>query len=164
VDLINDGLRIEQEIRRSYKVKAFKPAMILLIINSKDIISLFGRTYFSSFISAKTAPISHFFIIPSSILFSMVFCFAENLKFFALFYLAQLLRTLNNRLKLLKRIDQQSGYKVLQEFEEISKMYEKLLEFAERICKLLKYHTTALVVYSLILTSTKVLNEVLVQI
>jgi hypothetical protein len=111
-------------------------------------------------INAKNAPISHFFAIPSSALFTLVFCFAENLKFFALFYLAQLLRTLNNRLKLLKRIDRNSGFEVLLAFEEISKMYEKLLVFAERMCKLLKYHSTALVIYALILTSSKVLSKI----
>jgi hypothetical protein len=163
VDLINDGLEIEQEFRRSYNVKAWKPAKLLLIINTKDIISLIGRTFFSSTLNSKTAPISHFFAIPNSIIFSMVFCFAENLKIFSFFYLAQLLRTLNDRLELLKRIDRKSVFEVLLAFEEISKMYEKLLVFAERICKVLKYYTTALVIYALILTSAKVLSKNLDQ-
>jgi hypothetical protein len=138
VDLINDGLKIEQEFRRRYKVKAWKPAKLLLIINSKDIISLIGRTYLMSALNKKKAPISHFFAIPNSIIFSLVLCFTENLKFFVLFYLAQL-------------------------FLEISKMYEKLLVFAERICKVLKYYTTALVIYALILTTVKVLSKILIK-
>jgi hypothetical protein len=157
VDLINDGLEIEQEFRRSYNVKAWKPAKLLLIINSKDIISLIARIYFMSTLNSKTAPISHLWIFPSSALVSLILCFAENFKFFALFYLAQLLRTLNNRLKVLKKIDRNSGYEVLLAFEKISKIYGKLLEFAERICKLLKYHTTAFVIYALVLTSAKVI-------
>jgi hypothetical protein len=156
VDLINDGLKIEQGFRRSFNVKAWNPAKLLFIINSKDIISLITRIYFTLSLNAKNAPISHFFIIPSSISFTLVFCFAENLKFFALFYLAQLLRTLNERLKFSKRIDRKNDKEALLTFEEISKMYEKLLAFAERMCKLLKYHTTALVIYSFILTSAKV--------
>jgi hypothetical protein len=80
----------------------------------------------------------------------------ENLKIFSLFYLAHLLRTLNDRLKILKQIDRQSDFEELQAFEKISKMYGRLVIFTEAICRLLKYHTTAIIIYLLILTSAKV--------
>jgi hypothetical protein len=156
VDLVNDGLKIEREFRRSYKVKAWSPTMILFIIHSKDIIITIGLTYFSSSLNAKTAPISHYFVVPYSMIFRFFFGFVENLKIFSLFYLANLLRSLNDRLKLLKRIDRQSDFEVQQAFENIFKTYGKLVKFAERICKLLKYHTTAIIIYSLMLTTAKV--------
>lgn len=156
VDLINDGLKIEQEFRRSYKVNAWRPATILLIINAKDIINSIGLTYFSITLNAKNAPISNIVSIPYSMVSRFFFSFTENLKFLSLFYLAHLLRTLNVRLQILKRIEPQSDYEVLQAFEKVSKMYGKLLMFAERMCKLLKYHTTCIFAYSLIVTSAKV--------
>jgi hypothetical protein len=157
VDLVNDGLKIEREFRRNYRVKAWNPVKILIIINSKDIIATIALTYFSKSANAEIEPISHHFVVPFSMIFRIFFSFLENFKIFSLFYLAHLLRTLNARLKLLKRIDPQSDFDFQQAFEGILKMYGRLLILAERICKVLKYHTTAILIYSLIVTTTKVL-------
>jgi hypothetical protein len=157
VDLVNNGLIIEREFRRSYRVKAWSPLKILIIINSKDVIATIALTYYSGVLNAETAPISHYFVIPHAMIFRIFFSFVENLKIFSLFYLAHLLRTLNDRLKILKQIEHQSDFEDTQAFEKIPKMYGRLVILAEGICKLLKYHTTAILMYSLVVTTTKVL-------
>jgi hypothetical protein len=159
VDLVNDGLKTEREFRRSYKVKAWNPVKILIIINSKDIITTIGLMYYSSSLKIENTPISHYYVVPYSMMFRFFFSFVENLKIFSIFYLAHLLRTLNDRFKILKRIDRQSDFEVQQAFEGISKMYGRLVILAEEICRVLKYHTTAILMYSLTVTTTKVLNN-----
>jgi hypothetical protein len=93
------------------------------VINTKDIIITIGLVYFSRTFNAENAPISHYFVVPYAMIFRIFFSFVENLKIFSLIYLAHLLRSLNDRLKLLKRIDRQSDFEVQQAFKKISKMY-----------------------------------------
>jgi hypothetical protein len=150
VKLVNDGLKIE----RDFKIYPTKPwnLYLILAVFFKDIIYLTGYTYFT--ISARRADETYFYYyrIVSAVVYSISFRVVENLKIIAYYHVSHLLGVLN------KSLSRKRGTINIESIREISKMYERLLAFAENISKLLRFHTTMVLIHCLILTSTEVIN------
>jgi hypothetical protein len=149
IKLINDGLKIEEDFKKIYATNPWNLYLILAIY-FKDIIYLTGYTYFT--ISARRTDETYFYYyrIVSAVIYSISFGVVENLKIIADYHVSHLLGILNKSLSRKRKTIN------LESIKEISKMYERLLDFTENISKLLKYRTTMVLTHCLILTSTEV--------
>ncbi len=152
VDLVNDGLKIQQIFRKNYSSKPWNLYFIFLIF-SKDIIQLIGHTYFAILAKRNSGNLYHCYKIVSAVIFSVSLGFAENLKIISLFRVSHLLGALNKSLMFIGRGTKTSN---TESIREISEIYERLLTFAENICKALRFRTSTVLIQFLIMTSTEV--------
>jgi hypothetical protein len=152
VDLVNDGLKIEQDFRRKYYSKPWNLHFIFWIF-LKDIIYLTGHTYFTVLAKRNDGLLFHWYRIISAVIFSISLGLVENFKIISLFHVSYLLAILNKSLMFMGR-----GKKTIsfESIREISEMYDRLLIFSENICKLLRYRTTMVLINALIMISTEV--------
>jgi hypothetical protein len=149
VDLVNDGLKIEQNFREKFGSKSWNLHLIFWVL-SKDIILSIGHTYFAILAKGNFGFYFHFYKIISTVIFHIAYAIVENLKIISLFYVSHLLGVLNNNLSRGKRTGDTESIR------EISEMYERLLIFSENICKVWRFHTTTVLIQILSMTSTEV--------
>jgi hypothetical protein len=149
VELVNGGLKIEEDFRHQYSLKPWDSHFIFLFY-IKDIIFTTGNIYF--LISARRNFGFFFYCygIVSSVIIGISVVFLENLKIISFFHVSHLLGVLN------KSLSRKRGTVDVESIRKISKMYERLLTLAENISKLLKIRTTIVLVCCLITTSTEV--------
>jgi hypothetical protein len=148
IDLVNDGLKIEQDFRNHYYSKPWNLYLILVIF-LKDIIYAAGYTYFNISARRNDGILFYYYRIVSAPILCFSIGFTENLKVIAYFHVSHLLGVLNKSLCQKRRIN-------IESIREISEMCERLLTFADKISKILKYRTTTVLLNSLIITSTEV--------
>jgi hypothetical protein len=149
VDLVNDGLKIEQDFQKKCHLRPWNLKFYFMIF-SKDIIYIIGHTYFAIFAKRNDGELFHCFKIVLTVIYSISTLFAENLKIISLFRVSHLLGRLNKSLSQAKRTGNTES------IQEISKMYDRLLTFAENICKLLRFRTTTTLIQFLVMISTEV--------
>jgi hypothetical protein len=152
VDLVNDGLKIEQDFRNKFYSKPWNLNFIFLIF-SKDIIQLIGHTYFSISAKRNSGNLYHYYKIVSAVTYLFSLGFLENLKIVLLFHVSHLLGMLNKSLSRAKRTNNTESIR------EISEMYDRLLIFAEKICKILRFRMTTTLIQFLVMTSTEVWDK-----
>jgi hypothetical protein len=149
VDLVNDGLKIEKDFRSNFTSKPWNFKLLYLMF-FKDIIYCMGHTYFAIYAKRDDGELFHFYKIISIFICSVSLGFAENLKIISLFRVSHFLGVLNKSLSRGKMTGNTESIR------EISKRYERLLTFAENICKPLRFRTTTILIVFLIVTSTEV--------
>jgi hypothetical protein len=151
VKLVNDGLEIEWDLRNLFYSKPWN-LYLIFVIYFKDIIYLIGNTYFNVSTRWNDGMIFYCYKIVSAVCWCISVGFTENLKIICYFRVSHLLGVLNHNLKLLNR----NGAINIESVRKISKMYERLLIFAENIRQLLKFRTTTVLLNALIVASTEV--------
>ncbi len=152
VDLVNDGLKIEQDFRNHYYSKSWNHNMVLAIF-LKDIIYAAGYTYFNISARRNDGIFFYYYRIVSATILCFSIGFTENLKIICSFHVSHLLGVLN------KSLSRKRTTINIESIQEISKMYERLLVFADKISKISKFRTTMVLINSLIITSTEVYNK-----
>jgi hypothetical protein len=152
VDLVNDGLKIELDFKRKYSSRSWNFHFFSFMF-LKDIIQLLGHTYFTISAKRNDGNLYHSYKILSAVTYLFSLGFSENLKIISLFRVSHLLGVLNKSLMFLSR---EKGTSSTKSIREISEMYERLLTFAEKICKLLRFRTTAVLMLFLVIISTEV--------
>ncbi len=123
---------------------------LYFLIFSKDIIQLIGHIYFTISSKRDDGELFHCYKIVSAVIFSVSLGFAENLKIISQFRVSHLLGVLNKSLSRAKRTNNTESIR------KVSGMYERLFTFAEKICKLLRFRMSAILIQFLIVTSTEV--------
>jgi hypothetical protein len=116
----------------------------------KDIIYIIGHTYFAISAKRDDGELFHCYQVVSIFICSVSTGFVENLKIISLFRVSHLLGILN------KSLSREKMTANIESTKEISEMYERLLTFAENVCKPLRFRTTTILIQFLILTSTEV--------
>jgi hypothetical protein len=149
VKLVNDGLKIEQDFRNHYYSKPWN-LYLIFVIYFKDIIYLIGNIYYIISIRWNDGMLFYYYRIVSVIFLCISVGFSENLKTICYFHVSYLLGLLN------KSLSRKRGTINIESIRKISKMYERLLSFAEDISKLSKFCTTTVLLNSLIITSAQV--------
>jgi hypothetical protein len=152
VDLVNDGLRIEQDFRKKYSSRPWNLYFIFLMF-LKDVIFFTGHTYFVISAKRNSGFYFHCYRIISSVIYNIALVIVENLKIISLFYVSHLLRVLNNNLASLSRGKRTNNTVSIR---EISEMYDRLLIYSENMCKLWRFHMATVLIQILVMTSTEV--------
>jgi hypothetical protein len=147
--LVNDGLKIEHDFRHHYYLKPWN-LYLIMVICFKDIIYLIGNTYFNVSISKNEKTFFFCYRVVSGVFLFISAGFVENVKIICHFHVSHLLGILN------KTLSRKRCNINVETIREISKMYDRLLSFAEDTSKLLEYRTTMVLVCCLIVTSAEV--------